>query len=128
MKIPASATESAGKGGDMADIVDIDVLTRLYRAILDRRTADPEQSRTARLLQQGNKKIAQKFGEEAVEAALEGVLGDRDKLVAESADVLYHLFVMWAACGVRPEDVWAELKRREGVSGIAEKQSRPKNG
>ncbi len=112
----------------MADIVDIDVLTRLYQAILDRRTADPEQSRTARLLQQGNKKIAQKFGEEAVEAALEGVLGNRDKLVAESADVLYHLLVMWAACGVRPEDVWAELKRREGVSGIAEKQSRPKNG
>jgi phosphoribosyl-ATP pyrophosphohydrolase len=112
----------------MADIVDIDVLTRLYRAILDRRNADPEQSRTARLLQQGNKKIAQKFGEEAVEAALEGVLGNRDRLVAESADVLYHLFVMWAACGVKPEDVWAELKRREGVSGIAEKMSRPKNG
>lgn len=128
MKIPASATESAGRGIAMADIVDIDVLTRLYQAILDRRTADPEQSRTARLLQQGNKKIAQKFGEEAVEAALEGVLGNRDKLVAESADVLYHLLVMWAACGVRPEDVWAELKRREGVSGIAEKQSRPKNG
>ena len=128
MKIPASATESAGKGGDMADIVDIDVLTRLYQAILDRRDADPEQSRTARLLQQGNKKIAQKLGEEAVEAALEGVLGNRDKLVAESADLLYHLFVMWAACGVKPEDVWAELKRREGVSGIAEKQSRPKNG
>ena len=128
MKNPASATESAGEGANMADTVDIDVLTRLYRAILDRRNADPEQSRTARLLQQGNKKIAQKFGEEAVEAALEGVLGNRDKLVAESADVLYHLFVMWAACGVKPEDVWAELKRREGVSGIAEKMSRPKNG
>ena len=128
MKTGASATESAGEGANMADTVDIDVLTRLYRAILDRRNADPEQSRTARLLQQGNKKIAQKFGEEAVEAALEGVLGNRDKLVAESADVLYHLFVMWAACGVKPEDVWAELKRREGVSGIAEKMSRPKNG
>jgi phosphoribosyl-ATP pyrophosphohydrolase len=59
--------------------------------------------------------------------ALEGVLGDRDKLVAESADLLYHLFVMWAQCGVRPEDVWAELRRREGISGIAEKQARPKD-
>ncbi|MGQ0677164.1 MAG: phosphoribosyl-ATP diphosphatase [Rhodospirillales bacterium] len=112
----------------MPEAGDIDVLVRLYRAILDRRTADPETSRTARLLSQGNKKIAQKLGEEAVEAALEGALGDRGKLVAESADVLYHLFVMWAACGVRPEDVWAELKRREGISGIAEKQARPKNG
>jgi phosphoribosyl-ATP pyrophosphohydrolase len=110
----------------MVDTVDIDVLTRLYRAILDRRTADPEASRTARLFSQGNKKIAQKLGEEAVEAALEGVLGDRGKLVAESADLLYHLLVLWAACGVKPEDVWAELKRREGVSGIAEKQLRPK--
>lgn len=112
----------------MADAGDIDVLVRLYRAIMERRDADPEKSRTARLFQQGNKKIAQKLGEEAVEAALEGVLANRDKLVAESADLLYHLFVMWAACGVRPEDVWAELERREGISGIAEKQSRPKNG
>jgi phosphoribosyl-ATP pyrophosphohydrolase len=111
---------------DAAD--DIDVLARLYRAILDRRGGDPEKSRTARLFQQGNKKIAQKLGEEAVEAALEGVLGNRDKLVAESADVLYHLLVLWAALGVKPEDVWAELERREGISGIAEKQARPRNG
>jgi phosphoribosyl-ATP pyrophosphohydrolase len=107
-------------------IVEDPVLERLYRAILDRRGADPETSRTAKLFQQGHKKIAQKLGEEAVEAALEGVLGDRTKLVAESADVLYHLLVLWAACGVQPEDVWAELKRREGISGIAEKQARPK--
>jgi len=107
-------------------LVDDTVLERLYRAILDRRGADPDTSRTAKLFQQGHKKIAQKLGEEAVEAALEGVLGDRDKLIAESADVLYHLLVLWAACDVRPADVWAELKRREGISGIAEKQSRPK--
>jgi phosphoribosyl-ATP pyrophosphohydrolase len=113
-------------GATMNDAGEIDVLTRLYRAILARRGGDPEKSRTARLFQQGNKKIAQKLGEEAVEAALEGVLGNRDKLVAESADVLYHLLVLWAALGVRPEDVWAELERREGVSGIAEKQARPK--
>ena len=106
---------------------EIDVLARLYRAILDRRNGDPEKSRTAKLFQQGSKKIAQKLGEEAVEAALEGALGDRDKLVAESADLLYHLFVMWASAGVTPAQVWAELKRREGISGIAEKQSRPKS-
>ncbi len=106
---------------------DLEVLDRLFRAIEDRRGADPETSRTARLFSQGPKKIAQKLGEEAVEAALEGVLGNREKLVAESADVLYHLLVLWAQCGVRPEDVWAELKRREGISGIAEKQSRPKS-
>lgn len=119
---------AARKGGGVAEAGDIDVLARLYRAILERRTADPEKSRTAKLFHQGSKKIAQKLGEEAVEAALEGALGDRDKLVAESADLIYHLFVMWAAAGVAPEQVWAELKRREGVSGIAEKQSRPKNG
>jgi phosphoribosyl-ATP pyrophosphohydrolase len=105
---------------------DLEVLDRLFRAIEDRRGGDPETSRTARLFSQGSKKIAQKLGEEAVEAALEGVLGNRDKLIAESADVLYHLLVLWVQCGVKPEDVWAELKRREGISGIAEKQSRPR--
>jgi phosphoribosyl-ATP pyrophosphohydrolase len=105
---------------------DVEVLDRLFRAILERRGADPAVSRTAKLIAQGPKKIAQKLGEEAIEAALEGVLGDRDKLVAESADLLYHLFVMWAQCGVTPADVWAELHRREGISGIAEKQARPK--
>jgi phosphoribosyl-ATP pyrophosphohydrolase len=105
---------------------DVEVLDRLFRAICERRGGDPSVSRTARLFNQGPKKIAQKLSEEAVEASLEGVLGDRDKLVAESADLLYHLFVMWAQCNVKPADVWAELQRREGVSGIAEKLARSK--
>jgi phosphoribosyl-ATP pyrophosphohydrolase len=68
--------------------------------------------------------VAQKFGEEAVEALIEAVAGNREALIAESADVLYHLIVLWVATDIAPEDVWAELRRREGVSGIAEKAAR----
>ncbi|MFT8990960.1 MAG: phosphoribosyl-ATP diphosphatase, partial [Gluconobacter albidus] len=74
----------------------------------------------------GRNKIAQKFGEEAVECLIEAVNGNRKELIGESADVLYHLIVMWVDAGVSPEDVWTELKRREGTSGIAEKAARPK--
>ena len=92
----------------------------------ERRTADPSVSHSARLLQRGTAKVAQKFGEEAVECLIEAVAGNRAALVGESADVLYHLLVMWVAAGVQPADVWAELHRREGISGVAEKASRPK--
>ena len=109
----------------MADALG-DVLQRLWQAIDARRGADPASSYTARLLARGNAKIAQKFGEEAVEAVIEGVRGDRAALVGESADVLYHLFVLWAAAGVTPADVAAELERREGTSGLAEKRARSK--
>jgi phosphoribosyl-ATP pyrophosphohydrolase len=91
---------------------------------MSRRDADPAVSHSARLLSRGTAKIAQKFGEEAVECLIEAVGGDTGALVAESADVLYHLLVMWVNAGIRPEAVWAELQRREGVSGIAEKASR----
>ena len=100
------------------------VLDRLWAVVHDRRTADPEVSHSARLLRRGTAKVAQKFGEEAVECLIEAVSGNRDALIAESADVLYHLMVMWVNAGVRPEEVWAELQRREGVSGVAEKASR----
>jgi phosphoribosyl-ATP pyrophosphohydrolase len=76
------------------------------------------------LLSRGSAKVAQKFGEEAVECLIEAVAGNRDALVAESADVLYHLLVLWVSAGVVPGDVWAELTRREGISGIVEKASR----
>ena len=89
-----------------------------------RRNADPAVSHSARLLSRGTAKVAQKFGEEAVECLIEAVAGNRDALIAESADVLYHLIVLWVSAGVGPDEVWAELKRREGVSGIAEKASR----
>jgi len=100
------------------------VLDRLWAVVMSRRTADPAASHSARLLARGTAKIAQKFGEEAVECLIEAVGGNREALIAESADVLYHLLVLWVDGGVRPEDVWSELQRREGISGIAEKSSR----
>jgi phosphoribosyl-ATP pyrophosphohydrolase len=100
------------------------VLDRLYTVIMDRRTADPARSHSARLLSRGPAKVAQKFGEEAVECLIEAVAGNAAAMIGESADVLYHLIVMWVATGVSPDQVWAELQRREGVSGIAEKASR----
>ncbi len=100
------------------------VLDRLWAVILDRRAADPAVSHSARLLSRGMPKVAQKFGEEAVECLIEAVGGNSQALVAESADVLYHLLVLWVAGGVEPGMVWQELERREGVSGITEKASR----
>jgi len=88
------------------------VLDRLYGVVLSRKTADPAVSHSARLLSRGAAKVAQKFGEEAIECLIEGVAGNAEALVAESADVLYHLLVLWVAVGVRPEQVWAELQRR----------------
>ncbi|HEY6432753.1 MAG TPA: phosphoribosyl-ATP diphosphatase [Acetobacteraceae bacterium] len=100
------------------------VLDRLFAVVMERRNADPAVSHSARLLSRGVAKVAQKFGEEAVECLIEGVAGHHAAVVTESADVLYHLIVLWVASGVQPAEVWAELKRREGVSGIAEKASR----
>jgi phosphoribosyl-ATP pyrophosphohydrolase len=101
-------------------------LDRLWEVIRSRRNADPQTSYTARLFARGRAKIAQKLGEEAVEAVIEGVRGDAAKLVAESADLLYHLLVLWADVGISPADVAAELARREGTSGLEEKRGRAK--
>src|SRR5262245_46358468 len=98
---------------------DTHVLDRLFLVIDRRKGASPDTSYPARLFSRGRQQIAKKLGEEAVEAVIEGVRGDRPKLVAESADVLYHLLTLWAASGVDPDVVWAELARREGLSGIA---------
>jgi phosphoribosyl-ATP pyrophosphohydrolase len=108
-----------------ADRIRDTVLDRLYDVVVNRRDADPAVSHSARLMSRGITKVAQKFGEEAVECLIEAVAGNHDALVAESADVLYHLLVLWVASDVRPEQVWEELARRAGVSGIAEKASRP---
>ncbi len=99
-------------------------LDRLWQVIEARRGADPQSSYTAHLFARGREKIAQKLGEEAVEAVIEGVRGDRTALIGESADLLYHLLVLWAAAGISPDDVAAELARREGRSGLDEKRSR----
>ena len=100
-------------------------LDRLAATIAARKGTDPETSWTAKLLAKGPDKCAEKFGEEAVEAIIEAVKGDRAKLTAEAADVLYHLLVMLAAREVTLADVMAELERREGTSGLAEKAARP---
>jgi phosphoribosyl-ATP pyrophosphohydrolase len=99
-------------------------LHTLAATIAARKGADPETSWTAKLLSKGPEKCAEKFGEEAVEAIIEAVKGDRARLAAEAADVLYHLLVMLAARDVTLADVEAELARREGTSGIAEKAAR----
>lgn len=103
---------------------DARVLDRLWATVLSRKNADPTLSHSARLLSRGTAKIAQKFGEEAVECLIEAVGGHRTALIGESADVLYHLLVIWVDAGLRPEQIWAELVRREDVSGIVEKAAR----
>jgi phosphoribosyl-ATP pyrophosphohydrolase len=99
-------------------------LERLAATIEARRGADPDSSWTAKLLSRGPEKCAEKFGEEAVEAIIAAARGDRAALTAEAADVLYHLLVMLAARDIPLDDVLAELDRREGTSGIAEKAGR----
>lgn len=99
-------------------------LDRLAATIAARKGADPDTSWTARLLATGPDKCAAKFGEEAAEAIIEAVKGDRVRLAAEAADVIYHLLVMLASCEVTLAEVMAELERREGRSGIAEKAER----
>lgn len=101
-----------------------DALARLWATIEARRGASPDSSYTASLLAAGPVRVARKFGEESLEAIIEAVNGDRAALTRESADVLYHLMVLWAAAGLTPDAVAAELTRREGVSGIEEKRRR----
>ena len=101
-----------------------EALDRLYSTIQSRKDADPSTSYTAKLFSRGLAQCAKKLGEEGVEAALAGALGDKEALVGESVDLLYHLLVMWAAVGVRPEDVYGRLAEREGKSGLKEKASR----
>ncbi|UPJ59402.1 phosphoribosyl-ATP diphosphatase [Bradyrhizobium sp. 192] len=98
-----------------------DSLERLYLAVLAARDLDPATSRTARLFQRGPSKMAKKLAEEAIEVVIDAVNGDTDAVIRESADLLYNLTVLWASAGVRPEDVWREMTRREDMLGIAEK-------
>jgi phosphoribosyl-ATP pyrophosphohydrolase len=98
-----------------------DSLDRLYSGVLAARDADPATSRTARLLKSGRSKIAKKLAEEAVEVVIDSMHHRPDAVVRESADLLYNLVVLWVAAGVRPQDVWKEMARRERLLGIAEK-------
>jgi len=98
-----------------------DSISRLYQATLDCRHDDPSTSRTARLLRSGRSKMAKKLAEEAVEVVIDAMHGARDAVIRESADLIYHLVVLWVATGIRPDDVWKEMDRRERLLGIAEK-------
>jgi phosphoribosyl-ATP pyrophosphohydrolase len=99
-------------------------LDQLFATIAARKGADPGQSYTAKLLAAGVEKCARKFGEEATETVIAAIQRDKAELAKESADVLYHLLVLWAASGITPDEVYAVLKAREGQSGLEEKASR----
>jgi phosphoribosyl-ATP pyrophosphohydrolase len=98
-----------------------DSLARLYDAVRAAQSADPAKSRTAKLLRDGRAKMAKKLAEEAVEVVIDAMAGQPEAVVRESADLLYNLVVLWVHAGVRPEDVWSEMRRRELMFGIAEK-------
>src|ERR1700678_2382857 len=98
-----------------------DSVNRLYQAALACRHDDPSPSRTARLLRSGRSKMAKKLAEEAVEVVIDAMHGDREAVIKESADLIYNLVVLWVSSGIRPEDVWKEMDRRERVLGIGEK-------
>ncbi|HEV2605080.1 MAG TPA: phosphoribosyl-ATP diphosphatase [Microvirga sp.] len=103
-----------------------DSVERLYAAVLAAQSRDPAFSRTAKLMQEGIAKMAKKLAEEAVEVGLDAVQGDRQRVIEESADLMYNLVVLWAEAGITPDNVWAEMDRRERLYGIAEKL--PKQG
>ena len=103
-----------------------DSLERLYHAIIAAKDLDPATSRTARLFQHGPAKMAKKLAEEAIEVVIDAVSGKQDAVIRESADLLYNLTVLWAAAGIRPQDVWDEMDRRERTQGIAEKLPKQK--
>ncbi len=105
------------------DKANADVLDRLFTVIVNRRQGDPDTSYVARQLQSGTSRIAQKVGEEAVETALAAVSGDEKELASESADLLFHLMILWADGGLAPSDIYAELLRREGISGFDAKKA-----
>ena len=103
------------------------ILEDLYRTIESRKGGNPETSHTAGLFHKGRNKICKKFGEEAVEVIVAALGESHEDVVNESSDALYHLLVLWAEVGIRPDEVWAELQGRVGISGIDEKNSRPKD-
>lgn len=120
---------SASLTPQVGDAPDARILDRLWGTVVARsESSTPNESHSARLLARGTAKVAQKFGEEAVECVIEAVAKNPTTLIGESADVLYHLIVLWVDAGLRPETVWSELERREGMSGLAEKAARKRIG
>lgn len=105
---------------DSTGTLNAQILDELYAVIESRKGADPSTSRTAQLFHRGVAKIAQKVGEEAVETLIEGVKGDKTRLAEESADLLYHLLVLWADQGVRPAAIWEALAKRRETSAMVQ--------
>jgi len=101
-------------------------LDDLFKTIASRKGSDPDKSYTAKLFAKGRAKIAQKTGEEAVEVVIAALAEGKSELIGESADLLYHLLVLWAECGIEPGEVYGELAKRQGMSGLDEKKSRGK--
>ena len=110
----------------MAKKTDYGILERLYKTIVDRKGGDPEKSHVAKLSSRGTGKIAQKVGEEAVETAIAAVEKNRAETILESADLLFHLMILWADAGIKPAEVLEELEKREGVSGFDLKKGQVK--
>ena len=104
------------------------ILDRMYAAMVDKRTADPKQSKAARLLQRGRPKIARKLGENAFETTIAAMGKDADSVVEESAKLLYLLLALWADCGVKPEEVWKKLHARELFAGLADQPPEQERG
>jgi phosphoribosyl-ATP pyrophosphohydrolase len=104
-----------------------DRIETLYAAVAARRGGDPVQSRTAKLIAMGLPKIAQKVGEEAVEVVIDAMTGNREGVIYESSDLLYHLVVLWQELGIAPAEIWGEMARREAMMGIAEKLPKSPN-
>ena len=119
-KVAAHALTGFARGSGILGFMT-DSVARLYDAVISARGSDPAKSRTARLLRAGRAKMAKKLAEEAVEVVIDAMHGQPEAVVKESADLLYNLVVLWVHAGVRPEDVWAEMRRRELMFGIAEK-------
>lgn len=103
---------------------DAGYLNHLYAIVESRRNVSPDESYIAKLFAKGRRKIAQKVGEEGVETALAAVAETREDVISESADLMFHLLVLWAECGITPDEVMAEMQKREGISGLDEKKSR----
>ncbi len=99
-------------------------LDRLFQTLQDRKQTDPESSYTAKLFHKGTQKIAQKVGEEGVELALAAVQNNNQDIISESADLIYHMMVLWIDAGLEPDEIYAKLAEREGISGLTEKAAR----
>lgn len=109
------------------DKASAEILDRLYKVIVSRKAADPSVSHTAKMFSRGTAKIAQKVGEEAVEALIEAIRGDSNALAEESADLVYHLMVLWADSGLKATTVWSILQKRFDTGGVYDQKDRKKS-